>query len=263
MVLSGCAVLSGCSTVATGLPANGGSSFDSGAPGDGGADAGFSPGFGGSGSSTGGLYILGAFGIDLVTPTTKFESAVQGLLSVQQGKGAAAQKLKDASLTINGVNVPPTSLGNFDLADASGLTIAPSSSIRVAASHGGDAAMLQVPCPADVVLTTPKDGEMVMPGESIAVAWKGTIDYQSPLFPPQLWLIEYSFARDEFAYSQLSDPQDLDATKSSATVTVPSTPTSDYSDGYLVELVVPGLRVLNDGGDTVCRLRKRVRIRTR
>ena len=41
------------------------------------------------------LYINGAVGIALVAPTTKFESAVQGLMGVQQGSGAAGQRDRD------------------------------------------------------------------------------------------------------------------------------------------------------------------------
>jgi hypothetical protein len=89
---------------------------DGGTASDGGKDAGPILGFGGTGSSVGGLYINAAVGIAFIDPpmsTMRYESPVDGLIGVQQGKGRSAQSVKDAQLTFNGVSVPPTSLGNF------------------------------------------------------------------------------------------------------------------------------------------------------
>jgi len=130
------------------------------------------------GSGSKGLAINASLGIDtrdrLIGGETSYASG-----SVMVTKNGTA--VTDATLTLNGVAIPPLALPatekptSFYSANIT-APVAAGGTLALNASEQGETATLSLPCPNEVTITSPKENTTIKEGQILNVTWSGSLD---------------------------------------------------------------------------------------
>jgi hypothetical protein len=203
------------------------------------------------------------------------ESFVNGYLMVERDGALVA----DAVVVLNGVAVPlmidyngAPSEGLYDPKHVRVPQTAAGQALKLTVTQGGETVALDMPCPAEVIITSPGENAQVSSGTPLTVTWSGTLDTgifpadsQMPLTTtydillPYLLFYEYDPVTPEIGLSQGKQLLLRDLRASSATITVPTRP------NLVLQLFVHGKGATSPDGRVVgtCSLIRRVLLQTK
>lgn len=218
-------------------------------------DAGDNKDDGGDKQNGAGLEINATLGLSLNDPAhlKSGEGGVSGQILIKTN----GVDSKTAKVKVNGVVAPVDPL--FKTANPNTVTIpdtGPGKSLRITATDGAASGSVDLPCPAELGLTsTPADGATVNVGDTIALSWTGTLNYDGKGFlKPDLQFDTYSDDRDDWD-PMFDERLSLTPTDTGVNVTVPDT----GGDDLLLSLRVPGDFIMEGGHSGHCTLVRRVR----
>jgi hypothetical protein len=214
------------------------------------------------------LTIDAATGVSLIQRPTRAEAdrrisgpeaAVTGLVSVTSHLGDDSQAAPDAMLELNGVRIPAATgamsgSGFFDLSMVKVPAVA-GAPLTLKATRGAATTTLVIPCPDEVIITSPEDYFIVDPPVTITLSWTGRTVFPNAIFEPVAGLLEYTMA-DE-AFKGAMDPK-ASASGNEVKLAIPE----GYFRGYAAQVTVPGEFVSKPEGSGFCNLIRRVRVYT-
>lgn len=212
---------------------------------------------GGPGGGGSGMEINASMGLSLndTKHPKNDEGAVSGLILVKTN----GVNSKTAQVKVNGVVVPADPL--LETANPNSVTIpdaGPGKSLRITAADKGASGSVDLPCPSELGLTsTPADGATVNVGDTIALSWTGTLNYEGMGFlKPDLQFDSYSEDSDQWD-PMTEERLTLSPTDTKADVIAPDT----GGDDLLLNLRAPGKFIMTDGHSGHCQLVRRVRFK--
>jgi hypothetical protein len=191
-----------------------------------------------------------------------FADEGHGLVGTICVKDASKHTVTDATVMVNGVNVPHDTFLT-DCWQPSSVAIpglGPGNTISIAATRGSDIGSIQLTCPTDVKITAPTEGSTVSVGQKISVSWDGKIKYNYVGGVGWVKIDHYDAAanKGKAASAVPSDSYvNLKGTETSVSLTVPS---AEYS-GFAAEIGVIGDGTLvGSSVEALCALVRRVHL---
>jgi hypothetical protein len=162
------------------------------------------------------------------------------LIDVYDHVGNDFTKVDGATVTLNGVALPHYASNGFTTRGATGVTIAPGTSLEIVASHDAARATLAFACRGDLVLTAPAEGTAVAAGEPLTVAWTGALGTDNAGEPPTIVVEPYDSVHNRTSFDPSAPRTRIQLDGRSSTVTVNLPPATAGYDGYAVTLSNPG-----------------------
>lgn len=215
----------------------------------------------GGGPKGRGLEINAALGLDLIDRPFENESNVGGVVLIQRN----GEDTVGGEVTVNGTAFAPEPLltGFFS---ANGATIPNTGAgkpLVVRASDAEGSASLELPCPDEVAVTSPKQGTVVRGGDTIEVRWSGDVHKHNLEFviAPGINFLRKSDFNGR--WGQVGVGQTIPKGQKSVEVIIPD---ADAGEALVLELAVPGeFKTVSNGagGDHAgaCWLKRRVELK--
>ncbi len=203
-----------------------------------------------AGSDTGPWSINVRDVVDLIQAPLAGEGPVTGAVQLLLG---TTHDHVGGILSVNGVNVPQSADGFFDLGKVAIPGAVAGGTLTFVANSRSQTHTLVVACPKEVAIVSPLENSLANTGDAIPVNWDGSIDYSPHLFSPRLEVGGYNALQNvKSGTSDVSIPP----AASEADVTIPETSEA----GYLITLSVPGTTETTADGTGTCELQRRVHL---